>query len=120
MKYKISVSEDGTYISIRVLETITGEIEKEFAKFAIKEAKQRKIRKFLVDVRGTRNIANSSEQYLLGYEDMKQFDLDKHSRIAVLVDENDNSHNFIETIMFNAGYLCSIFIDEDAALEWLG
>ncbi|MFC1812895.1 hypothetical protein ACFL03_09395 [Thermodesulfobacteriota bacterium] len=120
MRYKISLSENGTYVRIRVFEAITGEIEKEFAEIAIKDAKQRKISKFLVDVRGTLNIASSLEQYLFGYEDMNQFGLDRGSRIAVLADANDKSHNFIETIFVNAGYHCRIFTDEDAASKWLG
>lgn len=120
MKYKISLSEDGTYIRIRVIEAITGEVEKDFAENAIKEAKQHKISRFLVDVRGILNIASSLEQYLLGYEDMKQFGLDRGSRIAVIADANDKSHKFIETVFVNAGYRCRIFPDEDIALKWLG
>ena len=34
MKYSISVSEDGTYVAIRVFEAINGDTEKEFAKIS--------------------------------------------------------------------------------------
>lgn len=119
MKYKISLSEDGTYVIIRVLEAITGEMEREFAREAIKDAEQRDIRAFLVDARGTPNVASSLQQYLLGYEDMIQFGLDRSSRIAVLVDAGDSSHDFIETVFLNAGYQCRLFLDKDSALKWL-
>jgi len=119
MKYEISTSEDGAFIRIRVLEAITGEIEKEFAGNAIKDARQRKLNKFLVDVRGVQNLASALEQYLFGYDDMGRLGLDRESRIAILADANDTSHNFIETVFVNAGYQCCIFIDETAASQWL-
>jgi hypothetical protein len=120
MKYKISISEGGTYIRIRVFEAITGEMERNFAQNAIKDAKNVKVNKFLVDVRSSPNIASSLEKYFFGYRDMHQFGLDRGSRIAVLADANDKSHDFIETVFLNAGYQCRIFPDEDAALKWLG
>jgi hypothetical protein len=120
MNYKISLSEDETYIRIRVLEAITGEMEREFAERAIKDAKQWSTKLFLVDVRGTPNISGSLEKYLLGYKDMHQFGLDRSSKIAILADKIDKSHDFIETVFVNAGYLCRIFSNEDDALKWLG
>ena len=119
MKYEISLSEDGSYVRIRVFEVITGDVEREFAEEAIKEAKQHGIAKFLVDVRGTSNVAATFEQFLFGYKDMNQFALDRSSMIAVLVDAGDKSHDFIETVMLNAGYNCRLFPDEDSALKWL-
>ncbi len=119
MKYKISLSEDKTFLRVRVFETINGKMEREFARNAIKIAKEHKIDNFLVDVRGTSNIANSIEHYLLGYEDINKFGLNRNSKIAILADANDLSQNFIETIISNAGYRCRVFSYEDAALKWL-
>lgn len=120
MKYKISLSEDGTYIRIRVFEVVTGDMEREFAEKAIKEAKQLGINNYLVDVRGTQNIAAIFEQFLFAYKDMDRFALEKSSRIAILADIGDNSHGLVETVFQNAGYNCRIFSDEDSALKWLG
>ncbi len=119
MKYEISLSEDNTFIRIRVFETINGEIEREFAGKAITEAKQRNIRQFLVDVRGTTNVASSFQHYLFGYEDMEKLGLALNSKIAVLADESDRTHDFIETIFINAGHRCRLFRVEKVALEWL-
>jgi hypothetical protein len=119
MKYTITLSDDGTYIRVRVFEAITGEFEKEFAETAIKEAKRHGIKKFLVDVRATSNIAATYEQVLFAYKDMDRLELDRISRIAILVDAGDQSHDFIETVLLNAGYNCRLFTDEDSALEWL-
>ena len=120
MAYIISVSEDGTYVRIRVLGAITGDAEKEFAEKAIKEAKQHGIKKFLVDVGGTQNIAAIFEQFLFAYKDMNHLALEKSSRIAILADPGDRSHDLIETVLRNAGYDCRLFSDEDSALKWLG
>jgi len=119
MKYKISLSEDGTYVKIRVFEVITENLEREFAEKAIQDARQNDIKRFLVDVRGTSNVASSVEQYLFGYKAMNQFGLERGSKIAILAGENDNSHNFIETVLVNAGYRCRIFQDEETAVQWL-
>jgi hypothetical protein len=119
MEYEISLSEDRTYVRIRVFKAITGELEKEFAGNAIRDAKERQIHKYLVDVRGTPNIATSSEQYFFGHKEMDQLGLDRGSRIAVLVDAEDSSHDFVETVFVNAGFACRIFRDNDAALKWL-
>lgn len=119
MKYEISLAEDSKFIRIRVFEAINGEMEREFAGKAITEAKQRNIRQFLVDVRGTTNVASSFQQYLFGYKDMEELGLPRNSKIAVLTDENDRTHDFVETVFINAGYNCHLFREEKAAIEWL-
>lgn len=119
MKFKISFSKDKAYVRIHVFNAFNGKTEREFAENAIKDAKQHKITKFLVDVRGAPNVANSLEQYLLAYVDVDQFGLNRDSRIAILADENDESHNLLETVFVNAGYHCCIFLNEDDALIWL-
>jgi hypothetical protein len=119
MKYAISLSEDGKHIRIRVFEAITGDMEREFAANAIEEARRHGLRKFLVDVRGTSNVAATLEQFTLGHKDMDEFALDRSSRIAILADAADRSHDFIETVFLNAGFDCRLFSTEDAALKWL-
>jgi len=119
MKYKISLSEDRTHIRIRVFEAITGDMEREFAEKAIKEAKHHKIHKYLIDVRQAPNVSFISEQFLLSYKDMDRMSLDRRSKLAVLAEVEDTSHNFIETVFRNAGYNCHLFVDEDSALKWL-
>jgi hypothetical protein len=94
-------------------------MEKEFAEKAISIAKQHNMSKFLVDVRGTQNVASTLEQYIFGYQNMLQFGLPKDSDISILANADNESHSFIETLLINAGYHCRLFRDEEAALEWL-
>ncbi len=119
MRYNISLSDDGTYLRVQALEAITGELAREFAKKAIEEAKQQRVNKFLVDVRGASNVSGTMEQYDFGYKDMALLGLDRLSKIAILANSGDQSHNFIATSLSNAGYRCSLFADEALALKWL-
>ncbi len=118
MNYEISISDDGTYVRIKVFESVTAELESNFAEKAIKDARQHNIKNFLVDVRGTKNVASSTEHYMFGYKELNQFGLDRSSRIAIIADEDDTSHHFIETVLVNDRYHCKIFTDEEAALKW--
>ncbi|MDG5470057.1 STAS/SEC14 domain-containing protein [Deltaproteobacteria bacterium IMCC39524] len=119
MKYEIKVIKDKAYVWIQVYENITVDIYKDFAEKSIQIAKEHRINKYLVDVREARLFSSALDQYRFGYEDMENYSLGKISRIAVLVKESDNSHDFIETIFINAGYSCRLFIDADAAIKWL-
>ncbi len=118
MKYEIMLSEDKTYLRVRVFDTINEKLSKEFAGEAIKEAKQLNIKKFFIDVRGSRNTSGTFHQYLFGHKDLSRLGLEKLSKIAILTDEDDKSHDFIETVMCNAGYKCHLFQSERSVLEW--
>lgn len=119
MKYEISLSDDGNYLEIRLFQFITGDLEREFAERAIRDANKHKVSRFLVDVRGTPNIASFVDQYFFGHREMAQFGLDKSSRIAILTGDDDHTHHFIETVLVNAGYRCRSFRSRDAAVDWL-
>jgi hypothetical protein len=119
MKYEISMSGSRRYIKVRVDEVINAELEREFSYKTIQEAKKHNIKNFLVDVRNVSNVAGNLENYVFAYKNMRQFGLEKDSKIAVLVNPDDKSHDFIETVFRNAGYSCVIFTDEKTAIDWL-
>lgn len=119
MEYKISLSEDGKYVRIRIFETVTDDMGRRLAAKAIHEAKQSKITKYLVDVRQVSNISDILEHYLFADKDIYGRTLDIFSRIAVVLKAEDNTHAFIESVFLNAGYCCRLFLDEGTALRWL-
>lgn len=119
MKYEIAFSGDEGFVRITVYELITADLERSFAKEAITAAKQNGVLRYLVDVRGVRNVASPLDQYSFAYEDMASLGLDRRARIAVLVGQDDHSHDFIETVFRNAGRTCQLFVDEDDASNWL-
>jgi hypothetical protein len=119
MKYRVSLSEDETYVSLQVFEAITSELASDFSISAISLARENQLNKYLVDARGVPNISSSTEQYLLDYNKVAEYGLDKGARIALLIFKHDTSHYFIETVFTNAGYQCQSFHDKDSALAWL-
>jgi hypothetical protein len=120
MSYEISLSEDQSYICIRLDENITGDLQKAFAAESIALAQEHGISNFFADLRGISNNSPVIDQYQLSYKDLDLLHLDKSSRIAALVSSGDSSHNFIETVMRNAGYNFQLFTDEQQAIDWLG
>lgn len=119
MKYEISLSDDGSYLHIRLFQSITAELERIFAEEAINAARGKGILRYFADVRGIKNVADPAEKYVLANEEMKHFGLDPASRVAVLISPGDHSHDFIETVFRNAGFNFRLFKDEGEALDWL-
>jgi len=119
MQYKIAFSADEGFVRITVYDLITADLERGFAKEAIAAAKQNGVLRYLVDVREVPNVASPLDQYSFAYEDMVRLGLDRSSRIAVLVGQDDHSHDFIETVFRNARHTCQLFADEDDARHWL-
>lgn len=86
---------------------------------AICLARPLQIFRFLSDVRGIRNISNVVQNYEFAYEGVTAVGYSRADRIAVLHDEGDHTHDFIETASLNAGYRVRLFTDLNAALAWL-
>lgn len=91
----------------------------ELATTAVEHGELHDISRFLVDVRDATNIASTTEQYQYARRQLVELGVGRTSRIAVLIDPNDPSHGFIETVLRNAGYNCTLFVDEAFALAWL-
>ena len=78
----------------------------------------------LIDARNAQNTMGPFENHFVMYKDMqsavkKQQSSTSKLKIAVLVDPEDKSHDFVETLAYNAGYRFKLFQDEQAALTWL-
>ena len=119
MKYKISLSEDGSYVHVRIFQPITAELERIFTEEAIKIARENSVLRYLGDVRGVSNVASPSDKYMLANKEIKQFGLDPASQVAVLVSPGDHTHDFIETVFRNTGVDFRLFENEGEALDWL-
>ena len=119
MKFDIALSAEGGIVRIKVNDSITAELEQTFSEKAIAMAQHKGASRYFADVRGVGNVANAVEQYRLAHNEMARLGLDRTSRIAVLVSQDDHSHDFIETAFSNAGYSFRLFTDEQDALRWL-
>ena len=119
MEYHISKADSGEVILIEVYADITSKLQRKFAREAIGKAVEMKINNFLVDASKVKSLASDTDKYLLAYKDMERFGHTKDSKVAVLVDRGDRSHDFIETVFMNAGFTCLLFHDKNKAMDWL-
>ena len=119
MDYKISMSEDKSYVVIRVYIPTTRSLAFEFNQKMIKQAQVNGINKFLFDMRKSANTETTFGNYFIAYKDAEKVDFKRTAQFAVLHDINDKSHDFIMTVAKNAGYNLMLFIKEQDATEWL-
>jgi len=119
MKYELSISESGGYISIKVNQPMTTDLGRRCGVDAARLANERNITNFMFDVRKAPNLQSVTEDYIYAYKEMAHFGFSKAMRSALLVSPDDRSHDFIETAFRNAGYIVKIFTDESSAISWL-
>ncbi|MBT3059710.1 MAG: hypothetical protein AB2728_09305 [Candidatus Thiodiazotropha sp.] len=117
--YKISIDSNAHYIFVDVLRPMTSELGRRCAEDAVRLGERNGIKCFLVDLRGSPNIQSTLPNYQFAYHDMKELGFPKDSRSALLIDPDDRSHDFMETVFNNAGYNIRIFTDPERALAWL-
>ena len=119
MNYKISVAENRRYIICRVIGPMTVDIARQFTEALDRLSRSSKIKRFLIDARNAPNISGVLHNYTFARRDMKNLDLQRDARSAILVDPDDESHDFVETVTQNAGYNVRVFDDEAAATAWV-
>jgi len=119
MVCRTRISDCQKYILIEVESDITHDIAMTFMQQACEAASSQGIRNYFFDVRGIRNIESTENNYHLINEEAARLGFGRGSKIAILVDLNDASHDFIETAAISAGYNCKIFTDEATLLEWI-
>ena len=93
MGYEISISENGKYIIIEVVEPITGQLEKRFMKDGLDALKAYGIKKIFINVSKVPNVAGVVEQYQLAYEEAVSQELPRDTRIAIFAALDDRSHD---------------------------
>jgi hypothetical protein len=81
--------------------------------------KNNNINRYLCDLRGAPNIESVSQNYDFAYEGASEAGLSRNARSALLTDPDDNTHNFIETLLRNAGFMVKIFVNREEAVAWL-
>jgi hypothetical protein len=116
---EITASESGKYVHCRVLVPITAEVAPRLALEVQRFVEQVGIESRLVDVRGVRNISSVSVNYDFGYSILEDQGVARAAKGAVLVSPGDDSHDFIQLVIRNAGFNSRKFTDEAEAIAWL-
>lgn len=119
MPYTIKPSDNGKYIILK----FTGDLTNKLALAGTLEShalgNKLGIRRYLVDVTESRNVESTTANYSHGYHGLKTEGIDMTARVAAVVNKDDSSHNFFETVAKNAGHNITLFKDLDSAIRHL-
>ncbi|KIH78100.1 hypothetical protein SAMN05660860_03148 [Geoalkalibacter ferrihydriticus] len=119
MDFRVSIPEGQDYVLIEVFKPITSNFALEFGCEARKLGEEFNLKKFLFDVRGAPNIQSVAKNYVFAYKELPEIKFPKSAISAFLLDQGDDSHEFIELAFKNAGYTLMSFTRQDEAIEWL-
>lgn len=111
------MSDDQKYIICRVTGPMGADTAREFGQAMDALSRDRHVDRFLTDVRNAINVSGVLDNYRFAHEDMTDFQ--RTARSAILTAPGDRSHDFVETVARNAGYIVRIFDDEETAVAWL-
>lgn len=119
MSYTISVSEDGNYITLKVMGEITSESAMKQNLEAHALGKKLEISCYFVDLTESRNVETTTKNYTFAYEDMNiQAKIDRSACVVMLVSPEDHSHDFIETVLRNTGQNVTLFRNRELAIQY--
>jgi isopentenyldiphosphate isomerase len=116
---EIKISDNGKYIIVQVKENMTRTLAERLGLEAVQLGNTKNITRFLYDLRDSRNTETINANYIFAKQDMKRIEPNPENMIAMLTSPDDKSHDFIETVLRNAGYTVKLFIDEADAIAWL-
>jgi len=120
LECSISPSDEGDYIVLKVAGEFTA---KDFMSSIVEAhtlGKEIGTNCYLVDATQAKNVDTAFGNYNFAYTDMKTTEgVDPLATVAGLVDPEDNSHDFVETVSHNAGMLLKLFTDREEAIAYL-
>jgi hypothetical protein len=120
MPYHIYISDDSTYVVLEQSGKVTRGIQLQYNIEAHKLGKEHHIKKYLMDLIHARNTESNIENYQFTYEDLRGTnEIDRAAVVAIVVDPEDHSHDFIETLSINSGLNVTLFRDKVKAIEFL-
>ncbi len=119
MDFTVDLDESEGIIEVRVRVDTTEALAAAITTRATALAKGSTIRGYLLDMRGTRDVAPVFADYDLAYNGLAAAGFDARHWLAMVLDEGDDSRSFFETLASNAGIRLRTFHAEDAARAWL-
>lgn len=117
--HTVHTDPEAALVVLRVHVDTDAELAVELTRTAVDHAGDAEVRGYLVDMRGTRNVASEISDYELAYAGFEALGLPRYARVALLVDDGDRSRDLFETLASNAGYGLRVFREEAAARQWL-
>ena len=120
MSYTLSPSEDQQYIILKHQGTINGQLAMQRVREAHILGDRLGITRYLVDLTEVQNEDTITDSYRYAYEDMQTpLEVNPKARVAMLVGVEDHSHDFVETVLRNAGHNVTLFRERELAIQHL-
>lgn len=115
--YSINLSENGQYIILKLCGEVTGDLANRQIPEAHALGRKLGIHRYLVDATEARNVDTVTGNYQFAHKDMlKNPNIDKYAKVAILVSRGDYSHDFAETTSRNSGLNVTLFRDREKAV----
>jgi hypothetical protein len=116
MTYTITVCGDDLFITIKVTGGMTNQSAMKFSIEAHARGQELGIDRYLMDLTEARNVDSVINNYKFAYQDLGSAPtISPTEKVAMLVSPDDHSHDFIETVVRNAGLDVTIFTDRACA-----
>jgi hypothetical protein len=119
MDYEINLSEDGCFGFLSLSKPFTKESGLEIYKKVLEFKAENSLDFFLCDFRKAPLNLSSFDQYDFVYSKSKKMDNHPCRKLALLVNKDDHSYEFIEVLFFNTGRAIKLFTQYEDAIDWL-
>ena len=119
MSYRIELSDNRKYLTCQIDVPLTAEVANAYTPELDRMSREMGIKRFLFDVRNSRNALSTVDNYDYAHQEMKEMELQKDVRAAILTAPDDHSHDFFEIACQNEGYNVRIFRGKAEAIAWL-
>ena len=120
MSYTIKPSEDRQYIVLKHWGEINGELAMKRILETRRLGAKLGITRHFVDLTEAMNVDSVTKTYKYAYKDMKTPPgINQNVRVAMLVNPEDHSHDFVETVLRNSGQNVTLFRDRELAIQHL-
>ena len=120
MAHSIKLSKKKEYIILAIEGDFTGQDMMQYILEAHAFGAKKGIQNYLVDVTKARNIDSVLGNYEFAHSDIPAMPgVNPRAKVASLVSPDDHSHDFIETVLINAGMPIKLCRDLESAEKYL-
>lgn len=117
--YVVSIPDGTSWVHIEVHGSISADLLRMMLLESIDLAHRHHLCDFFYDGSDSENGVSILKQYQFVHQDLEEYGFDQRSKMAMLINAEDSSRDFIETVLRNEGYNFRLFTDRTEATSWL-
>jgi hypothetical protein len=119
MQFDLAMAPGDTHAVVTVRCDLNHATATEYQRAMRAFAEAHAVSRFLIDTRGRRFVGTFLETYTFVRDTLPKEGFDETWTAAVVTSPDDDSHDFLETVSFNAGRQIRVFKDYEQAARWL-